>query len=129
MSFFFAPCFSSGTVRTLKFAAASLLLTGLLGAQNATVLEIQNLVQTNTAGGGEWSKAEQNQALAVGDRIRTRQRSRTTLALTGLYTVRLDQFTTVEITPGLVSSEKPKLDIASGAAFIFSREKDGEIDI
>lgn len=129
MSFFFAPRSSSGTVRTLKLVAAGLLLTGSLEGQNATVLEIQNLVQTSTGGDVEWSKAAQNQTLSIGDRIRTRQRSRTTLALTGLYTVRLDQFTTVEITPGLVSSEKPKLDIASGAAFIFSREKDGEIDI
>lgn len=129
MSLPLVPRISPGIRLTLKLAAASVLLASFLEAQNATVLEIQNLVQTNTPGGGEWSKAEKNQALAVGDRIRTRQRSRTTLALTGLYTVRLDQFTTVEITPGLVSSDKPTLDIASGAAFIFSREKEGEIDI
>ena len=98
-------------------------------AQNATILEIENVVQTAAGGKSEWAKAAQKQSLAIGDRIRTRQRSRATLALTGLYTVRLDQFTTIEITPVLVGSEKPKLDLQGGAAFIFSREKEGEMDI
>ncbi|MES2661048.1 MAG: FecR domain-containing protein [Verrucomicrobiota bacterium] len=98
-------------------------------SQNATVLEVENIVQASPGGKGVWTAATPNQSLAVGDRIRTRQRSRTTVGLTGLYTVRLDQFTTVEITPGLVDTEKPKLDLLGGAAFIFSREKSGEIDI
>jgi len=104
-------------------------LCGISPSQNATVLEIENIVQASPGGQGAWSPATPNQSLAIGDRIRTRQRSRTTVGLTGLYTVRLDQFTTVEITPGLVTAEKPKLDLLGGAAFIFSREKSGEIDI
>ena len=109
--------------------AVALLLTGVSKAQNASILEIENAVQTAAGGKSEWGKATQNQSLAIGDRIRTRQRSRATLGLTGLYTVRLDQFTTIEITPGLVDSEKPKLDLQGGAAFIFSREREGEIEI
>ncbi len=109
--------------------AVTLLLPGLSKAQNASILEIENAVQTAAGGKSEWGKATQNQSLAIGDRIRTRQRSRATLGLTGLYTVRLDQFTTIEITPGLVDSKKPKLDLRGGAAFIFSREREGEIDI
>lgn len=102
---------------------------GFTSAENATVLEIENIVQASPSGKGAWAAATKNQSLAVGDRIRTRQRSRATVALTGLYTVRLDQFTTVEITPGLVDAEKPKLDLSGGAAFIFSREKEGEMDV
>ena len=115
-----------------KPLAILLALTGLsvtARSQNATVLEVQNIVQTAVGGKGAWAPAAPNQSLAVGDRIRTRQRSRATVGLTGLYTVRLDQFTTIEITPGMVDSEKPKLDLLGGAAFIFSREKSGEIDI
>jgi hypothetical protein len=41
----------------------------------------------------------------------------------------LDQLTTVEIAPGLFGQGKPRLDVGAGAAFIFSGEKSGEIDI
>jgi tetratricopeptide (TPR) repeat protein len=96
---------------------------------DARILEIENIVETAAAKSSNWKKAAPSQTLAVGDRIRTRQRSRATVALTGLYTARLDQFTTVEITPALVDSRKPRLDLAGGAAFIFSREPAGEIDV
>ena len=97
-------------------------------AQNATVLETENIVQTSSGGKG-WATASADQSLAVGDRVRTRQRSRATLKLTDLYTMRLEQLTTVEIAPGLFEQAKPRLDVGAGAAFIFSREKSGEIDI
>jgi tetratricopeptide (TPR) repeat protein len=105
----------------LAFHAAS--------AQEATVLDIENKVETAISKTAVWKNATVRQTLSVGDRIRTRQRSRATVALTGLYTVRLDQFTTVEITPGLVSAAKPRLDLAGGAAFIFSREPNAEMDV
>ena len=98
-------------------------------AQNATVLDTENIVQVSPKGKSTWVAAAENQPLAVGDRIRTRQRSRATLRLTELYTMRLEQFTTVEIAPSLFEDGKPRLDIGAGAAFIFSREKSGEIDI
>ena len=97
-------------------------------AQSATVLDTENIVQSSIGGKG-WAAARADQSLAVGDRIRTRQRSRATLRLTDLYTMRLEQFTTVEIAPGLFDQGKPRFDLGAGAAFIFSREKSGEIDI
>ena len=114
-----------GRFRTTRVVLVLLaLLPSAAFAQNATVLEIENIVQAAAGGNGSWTPAAPNQSLAVGDRIRTRHRSRATVGLTGLYTVRLDQFTTVEITPGLVDTEKPKLDLIGGAAFIFSRERE-----
>lgn len=116
--------------RVIRHILITLLLAPGTGfGQDATVLQIENIVQTAKGGGAAWSPAAKDQKLAVGDRIRTRQRSRATVGLTGLYTARLDQFTTIEITPGLVAADKPKLDLSGGAAFIFSREKDGEIDV
>lgn len=100
-----------------------------LSGQDAKVLEIENIVQASKGAQGSWAAAAKDQSLAVGDRIRTRQRSRATLRLTDLYTMRLEQFTTVEIAPGLFTETKPQLNVGSGAAFIFSREQGGEIDI
>lgn len=97
-------------------------------AQQATLLEVENIVQTAKSG-GTWAPAAAGQPLALKDRIRTRQRSRATVKLTDLYTLRLDQFTTIEIAPALLGAEKPQLNISAGTAFIFSREPSGEIDI
>ena len=107
---------------------AAFLTNGAL-AQDASIIEVENIVQTAAGGKGEWKAAVAKQSLVVGDRIRTRHRSRATVALTGLYTMRMDQFTTIEITPDLVDAKKPKLDLSGGAAFIFSREKNAEMDI
>ena len=115
--------------RTLATLMASTFLTGWIRGQDATIMEIENIVQTSVGGKHAWTKAVQHQSLAAGDRLRTRQRSRATVGLTGLYTVRIDQFTTLEITPGLRNAKKPQLDLIGGAAFIFSRERNGEMDI
>lgn len=115
--------------RTLLIATLWMLSISGGRSQNATIIQVENIVQAAAKGKSDWAAATASQTLAVGDRIRTRQRSRATVALTGLYTVRIDQFTTIEITPGLVDAEKPKLDLLGGAAFIFSREKSGEMDV
>jgi tetratricopeptide (TPR) repeat protein len=114
---------------TLVILLLSLLLATFSRAADATVLEVENIVQAAPGGTGNWAKAVPKQTLAVGDRIRTRQRSRATLGLTGLYHVRLDQFTTLEISPGLMDAKKPLLNLPAGAAFLFSREPSGSIDI
>lgn len=118
-----------GISQGLTIFLLSLLLASASRAADATVLTVEGEVQTAAGGGSNWTKAVQQQSLAVGDRIRTRQRGRATVALTGLYTLRMDKFTTVEITPGLVDAKKPTLNLGSGAAFVFSRERAGEIDV
>lgn len=102
---------------------------GVLSAQEAKVVEIENIVQTAAGGQAAWSPAAKDQALALRDRIRTRQRSRATVRLTSLYTLRMEQLTTIEISPQLMDDSKPKLNLTEGALFIFSREQSGEIDI
>jgi tetratricopeptide (TPR) repeat protein len=104
-------------------------LVSAAAAQDAKILQVENIVQTTRGAQGNWSPAAKDQVLAVGDRVRTRQRSRATLRLTDLYTLRLEQFSTVEIAPAMFDDSKPRLDLGAGAAFIFSREKSGEIDI
>ena len=97
-------------------------------AQDARVLSFENIAQASQGGAG-WQPAVKDLSLAVGDRFRTRQRSRATLKLTDLYTMRLKQFTTIQLTPALFEDDRSKLDLVRGAAFIFSRAKEGEIDI
>ncbi|MDF1861455.1 MAG: FecR domain-containing protein, partial [Verrucomicrobiales bacterium] len=98
-------------------------------AQDAKVLEIENIVQTVSSGSSEWKSARVNQELSIRDRIRTRQRSRASVRLTSLYTMRMEQLTTIEISPPLLDDTDPKLELTGGAVFIFSRELTGEIDI
>lgn len=113
----------------MVFGAMHFLTQGVARAQDAKVLSVENIAQAAKGGGAAWAAAAKDQSLAVGDRFRTRQRSRATLRLTDLYTMRLEQFTTIQLTKAMVSGEKPKLDLSGGAAFIFSREENGEIDI
>ncbi len=116
-------------IRLLLITFSVVFLIRTAPAQDAKVLEVENIVQTAKGGRAEWAPAVKDQALAVRDRIRTRQRSRASVRLTGLYTMRLEQFTTIELTPGLVSGDKATLDLLGGAGFLFSREKEGEIDL
>jgi tetratricopeptide (TPR) repeat protein len=106
-----------------------LVFLGAASGQDAKLLEVQNIVEATKGANGAWAPAAKDLSLAIGDRVRTRQRSRATLRLTDLYTMRLEQFTTVEIASSLFEEGKPRLDVGAGAAFIFSREKSGEIDI
>ena len=112
----------------MLLSCALLLLIGVGHSQEAVVLSVENQVQA-ASNSGPWTEATADQKLAVKDRIRTRRKSRATVQLTGLYTMRMEQLTTVELSPSLLDDTKPKLDLGSGALFIFSREKSGEIDI
>jgi tetratricopeptide (TPR) repeat protein len=117
----------------MKRLASLLLMLPLLAmrlpAQDARVLEVENIVQTARGGDTTWQAAKKDDSLAIRDRIRTRQRSRATVKLSDLYTLRMDAFTTIEITPQVLGAGKGRLDLKGGAAFIFSREQQGEIDI
>ena len=118
--------------RTLQMDASIFSLLAFAppsSAQDAQILEAENIVQVAKGGTAAWTPAASSQSLAISDRIRTRQKSRATVKLTDLYTMRMEQFTTIEISPKLVGGGKPQLDISGGAAFIFSREEGGEIGI
>lgn len=106
-----------------------LCLAAIGNGEDAKVLEVENIVQTSRGPSGTWTPAQREQSLEIGDRIRTRQRSRATVRLSDLYTMRLEQFTTIEIAAALFDEERATLDLGGGVAFIFSREKSGEIDI
>ena len=97
-------------------------------AQDAKVVGIENRVETSLQN-GPWKPARVGQTLAISDQIWTKLRSRATVQLTDLYTMRLDQLTTVKIVPQIVSGERPKLNLRGGKISIFSRAPAREIDI
>jgi tetratricopeptide (TPR) repeat protein len=132
---FFHPCFPSpnGIVRAqrtgLPLIFALLGLAFLSEGQDARILEVENRVETVVGGATSWAPASVNQSLALGDRVRTGARSRASVRLTSLYTMRMEQLTTIVIAPPPRQDARPELELSTGAAFIFSRETGGEIDV
>lgn len=117
-------------LRPLALATVcSLAATATARAAGAKVLEVESIVEAASRGRTAWTPAVPNQALAVGDSIRTGEYSRATIRLSELYNVRLDELTTIEITPAALDPKKSQLNLPAGAAFIFSRERSGEIDV
>lgn len=101
------------------------------GVGKVTVVE--NIVQSVKAGISDdeenWANATVDQVLGSGDQLRTGRRSRAMLRLTDLYNVRVEQLTTLRLTPAVSTHVKARLELSEGKTLIFSREKFGEIDI
>src|SRR6266853_651498 len=118
----------------LAVLAAAILLTvlprSLCGAPDnptCVLVEKEGKVEVARKGSAAWSPAEINGKLQLGDRLRTGSRSRATLRWSELSTVRVSELTSMEIQPPAKATDKPQLDLRSGAAYLFSREKPTEI--
>ena len=64
------------TAKTLAVLMVCAALTAAGRCQDASIIEIENIVQAAVGGKGEWTAAVPKQSLAVGDRIRTRNQLR-----------------------------------------------------
>jgi len=95
---------------------------------NASLLSKENVVDA-ASGGGSWTPATVGQALAVRDRLRTGEDSRAAVRMTDLSVLRIDELTTIEITPPATASDKPALNVKEGTTYFFSREKSREIRV
>ncbi len=95
--------------------------------QTCVVLSIEGKLDVAVKGQGAWKAAVTNQTLKAGDRVRTGNRSRAALRWSDLSVVRVNELTTLEIQPPAKAGNKPELDLKSGAAYFFSREKPSEI--
>src|ERR1043166_4865455 len=92
-----------------------------------TVLTAEGKVEVARKGLAQWSAAQTNEILQVGDRFRTGLRSRATLRWSDLSVVRVDALTSMEIQPPEKPGAKAQPELRSGAAYFFSREKPTEI--
>ena len=95
--------------------------------QSCVVISIEGKLDVAVKGQATWKAAATNQTLKAGDRVRTGNRSRAALKWSDLSVVRVNELTTLEIQPPAKAGNKPELDLKSGAAYFFSREKPTEI--
>src|SRR6267142_3619754 len=91
------------------------------------IIDRQGKVEFARKGSAQWSLAQSNEVLQAGDRLRTGFRSRATLRWSELAVIRVDELTSMEIQPPAKPGVKPELDLKSGAAYFFSREKPEDI--
>jgi tetratricopeptide (TPR) repeat protein len=107
------------------------LVTHLLAqapAPQAKLLEKENVVEASKPA-GRWLPAQIGMPLAVRDRVRTGELSRSAIQLTDLSILRMDELTTLEIQPPQGGANKATLDIKSGGMYFFSRESAEAIQI
>lgn len=107
----------------------------LFGAEAATdspkaltvVLTTEGRVEVARRTAPQWTPAQTNQTLSPGDRVRTGQRSRASLRLSDLSVLRVNELTTLEIQPPQAPGGRSGLNLRSGAAYFFNRERPGEV--
>lgn len=95
--------------------------------QICVLLTREGKVEVGRKGTTQWAAGLTNQALETGDRLRTGLRSRATLRWSDLSVMRVNELTSIEIQPPEKAGQKPQLELKSGAAYFFSREKPTEI--
>ena len=91
-------------------------------------MEKENVVEVQ-ARGAAWKPAQLGLELAIGDRLRTGEFSRAAVRFTDLSMLRVDELTTIEISPPIAAGGKRSLDVKRGGTYFFSRDKAQEIEI
>jgi len=119
--------FAMGVVLASSMGVFGAEKTGKPDEPVCAVLEKEGKVEVARKGVAQWSPAQTNQVLQVGDRLRTGLRSRATLRWSNLSVVRVNELTSMEIQPPEKAGGNPQADLKSGAAYFFSREKPSEI--
>src|SRR5271157_1959043 len=96
------------------------------GTTNAVLLTVSGKVEVLPRGETLWTAGHTNQVLRLGDRLRTGKSSRATLRLSNLSVLRVYELTTLEIQPPDQPGRRAVLDLESGAAYFFNRDKPSE---
>ena len=94
----------------------------------AVVVEMETVVEVQ-AGGAGWKPARAGLSLGIGDRLRTGEFSRAAVRFTDLSMLRVDELTTIEISPPKHAGGKQTLDLKRGGTYFFNRDKAQEIEI
>ena len=105
----------------------------LTSAQNtaestAELISKENSVDAKSSSTA-WRPALLGQKLFVHDWLRTGEDSRAAVRMTDLSVLRIDELTTIEITPPSTASDKPSVNVKEGTTYFFSREKSREIKV
>jgi tetratricopeptide (TPR) repeat protein len=96
---------------------------------SAIVVSVEGTVEILRLGAREWTVASVGSSMGVGDQLRTGQRSRATLRLSNLSVLRVGELMSYEIEPSPTAAGKPTLNLKSGSAYFFSRDRPQEVQI
>src|SRR5262249_53144829 len=116
---------------TAVVLSAAVISQPALGAdaspQACVLVEKEGKVEIARKGSNTWSPVQADEKLQTGDRLRTGLRSRATLRWSELSVLRVSELTSMEVQPPATATNKSELELRSGAAYFFSREKPAEI--
>ncbi|MGA2241797.1 MAG: TonB-dependent receptor [Verrucomicrobiota bacterium] len=96
---------------------------------SAIVVSVEGTVEILRLGAREWTVASVGSSMGVGDQLRTGQRSRATLRLSNLSILRVGELMSYEIEPPHTAADKPTLNLKSGSAYFFNRDRPQEVQI
>jgi Tfp pilus assembly protein PilF len=111
----------------LAFLSISIFVRGQsANSSDAVLLTVSGKVEIVPQGQTVWTPGHAKQVLRQGDRLRTGKDSRATVQLSNLSVLRVYQLTTMEIQAPDQPGHRPVLDLESGAAYFFNRDKPSE---
>jgi hypothetical protein len=94
-----------------------------IASQGVTILTMEGKVEVARKGTAGWTLARVNMVMSVGDRVRTDVRSRATLRWADNSVVRINELTSLEISPPANNKmEKPSLKLNNGPIYFFNRD-------
>ncbi len=94
----------------------------------AVLVETEKIVESQ-ARGAAWKAAAVGTELKTNDRLRTRQFSRALVQVTDFGMVRLNELTTIEISPSYLAEKTRDLDVKRGGIYFLSRDKPQQMRI
>lgn len=97
--------------------------TPVSSAPDTVLLSISGTIEIAPAGTTNWSASHANQILHNGDQLRSGKNSRATLRLSDLSVFRVYELTTMTIHPAPKPGENQVIEVKSGAAYFFNRDK------
>ncbi len=92
-------------------------------AHNVVLLTFSGTVEVAVKASEAWNPGTRNEVLQIGDHIRTGKNSRATLRLSDLSISRLFELTTLEIQAPQKPTGTDTLNVESGAAYFFNRDR------
>src|SRR2546429_4390180 len=117
------PIFVLATMFALEQSASAL---PVATAQAGLVLTIEGTVEVSRAGTTQWASASTNLSLGFGDSLRPGPHSRSTVRLSDLSVLRVNENTLLEIR-SQSEGQGSILDLKSGSCYFFNRSKPASI--
>jgi Tfp pilus assembly protein PilF len=97
--------------------------SAVTNAPDTVLLSTSGTVEIAPVGTPSWSAGHANQILRNGDQLRSGKNSRATLRLSDLSVFRVYELTTMTIHPAPKPGENQVIEVKSGAAYFFNRDK------